>query len=281
MGYELYREVKRYAPADLDTGELALLLILADDADEDSRECSPGIDELCAWMRMSSDGISKILQRLAKKGIEVRIIVDKDKIGRPVYARKGLCTTYLIPSFAPAGMVVPASDQTANGRTTVRPKPAQRPDGSTTKAGVRSYQRPPKVVPQYDPSSSFPEEEDPPLPPALKAVRDARLGLDEEEEDLFIAWANHPDQNGPHVAGWWAKLAKNGDLAVQAARWRNSLAAAAAARDSPAEPVLDPWCRECGDANPICETSARWRTLDGTVTGEICPVCHPDRKAHS
>ncbi|MFB7032273.1 MULTISPECIES: helix-turn-helix domain-containing protein [unclassified Streptomyces] len=42
---------------------------------------------------------------------------------------------------------------------------------------------------------------------------------------------------------------------------------------------LPPWCGSCGDGglNQAARVSARWRTLGGAGTGELCPECHPDR----
>ena len=198
MGYLIYREVKRYAPGDLDTGELALLLILADEADETTRECFPGMDELCAYMRMGADGVGRILQRLAKHGLEVRVVIDKDKIGRPVYAKRGTRTTYKLPRFAVA-------------------------EPTAAMAG-----------PQSGPSPQFPQEEDPHLLPSQRTLRNAGFKLTKEEETSLIAFANRNGRKGP---GWWRTLAANGDLADLVAEWRQT-ASAGPPRDSPAaEPV--------------------------------------------
>lgn len=269
MGYELYREVKQYAPADLDTGELALLLILADEANEDSRECFPGMDELCAYMRMSADGIGKILKRLAAKDLEVRVVVDKDKTGRPVYARRGLRTTYRIPEFRSAALAGPESDQTAKGRTTVRPKTPDSPDHSTTKAGLSPDHSPPKAGPQSGPSPQFPQEEDS-LLPSQRILRKAGLGLTEDEETSFIAYANTLGTTGHKGPKWWRKVESEGDLPGLVAAWRATQATTANARDSPTPPPVD----HCGQCSPdrLVEDE------DGNRTP--CQTCHPNRRTH-
>lgn len=158
MGYHLFREVKRHAPADLDTGELALLLILADEANDATRECFPGMDEICRWMRMSADGVGRVLQRLAKHGLEVRVPVGEDKTGRTIYAKKGVQTTYRLPRFDTA-MPGPRSDHNANGRTSVRPKTDSRPDAGPGIAAPWPDAGQSMGGPQSGPSPQFPQRE--------------------------------------------------------------------------------------------------------------------------
>jgi hypothetical protein len=261
----IYREVKRYAPDDLDTGELALLLILADEADEDTRECFPGMDELCAYMRMGADGIGRILQRLAKRGLEVRVVVDKDKIGRPVYAKRGMRTTYRLPRFAPVTMAGPASGQ---GPVSPDHSPAKEqawPDHSPAKSGVRPDCGPSMAGPQSGPSPQFPQEEDPHLLPSQRTLRNAGFKLAKEEETSLIAFANRNGRKGP---GWWRTLAANGDLADLIAEWHQA-ASSGPARDSPAaEPA--PKCSTCNEDRLI---------EDDHGNRAPCPTCHPKRKA--
>lgn len=276
MGYLIYREVKRHAPTDLDTGELALLLILADEADEDARECWPGMDELCAYMRMGPDGIRKIFGRLAARDLEVRVVVDKDKIGRPVFAHKGMRTTYRIPVFAPAAGASAATGESVEGGTGVPPKRAQRQDGRPTTADLRrdagptnEVQRqdagPAKVGPQSDPSPQFPQEEDPHLLPSQRTLRNAGFKLTKEEETSLIAFANRNGRKGP---GWWRTLAANGDLADLVAEWRQA-ASTGPVRDSPAvEPV------------PKCSTCNEDRLIEDDYGNRApCQACHPKRRA--
>lgn len=270
MGYEIYREVKRYAPGDLDTGELALLLVLADEANEITRECFPGMDELSGYMRMGSDGIGKICQRLAARGLEVRVVVDKDKAGRPVYARRGQRTTYRIPHFAPvrAGerSGEPRSDQTPNARTSVRPNAPLNPDHGTTEddhrpdAGTANQEvRPdagtPLAGPRYGPLPQFPQEEL--LSSSQRIVRNAGLGLTADEEKELIAWVNAAmGHKGP---GWWRTVTEHGDLPSHVAAWRAATTAVEASaiasrgcaacgrRFTPQSGDVDPCCPPCRD----------------------------------
>jgi len=269
MGYHLFREVKRHAPVDLDTGELALLLILADEANDETRECFPGMDELCTYMRMSAVGVRKILQRLAQHGIDVRAPIGKDGSGRVIYAQKGARTTYRIPRFAPTG-------QTSEGDPVVPPKSTQRRSAGIANEGERGdgsiaieaqgrSAGTPKAIPADRPSPHVPQEEDPHLLPPQRILRSAGITLGEEDEKRFIDWINRIDRKG---TPWWRKVAANGDLPGLVADWR-----AEAAQEAPRPPnSLPPWCGQCGDGFGAARTNPRFRTNDG----QPCTACHPD-----
>lgn len=259
MGYLIYREVKRYAPGDLDTGELALLLILADEADETTRECFPGMDELCAYMRMGADGVGRILQRLAKHGLEVRVVIDKDKIGRPVYAKRGTRTTYKLPRFAVAEPTAAmAGPQSGQGPFSPDHSPAKeqvRPDHSPAKNGVRPDAGPSMAGPQSGPLPQFPQEEL--LSSSQRIVRNAGLGLTADEEKELIAWVNAAmGHKGP---GWWRTVTEHGDLPSHVAAWRAATTAVEASaiasrgcaacgrRFTPQSGDVDPCCPPCRD----------------------------------
>lgn len=280
MGYPLFREVKQHAPADLDTGELALLLILADEANDETRECFPGMDELCAHMRMTADGIGRILQRLAKHGIDVRVPVGKDKTGRLLYAVKGVRTTYRLPRFAPP-MAGPQSAHKPDARTTVRPKDPQCPDASPAMNAQCPDQGPPishlwpdaspsMAGPQSGPSPQSPQEEDPHLLPSQRILRNAGLGLTEDEEKKIIDWANKDKHKGP---AWWRKLAANGDLPDLIARWRSESAQGPGIFGN----APPPWCGHCNDGADAARFNTRFRLIDG----QPCPTCHPSTYART
>lgn len=95
--------------------------------------------------------VSKCLQRLAGKGIELRVAVGIDKLGRQVFAARGHRTTYHIPDLVKAGPWSGLSDteragprppnaggkggpSSAKGRTPV----PQRADRGPSKAGPGS-----------------------------------------------------------------------------------------------------------------------------------------------
>lgn len=263
MGYHLFREVKRHAPADLDAGELALLLILADEANDDTRECFPGADELCAHMRMSWDGISRILKRLAERGLDVRVPVGKDSRGRVVYAYKGTRTTYKIPRFKGQTVGGALDSERSDSSAT---NSVQSSDARPTIGAQRSDAGPSKVRPQSDPSPQFPHEEDPHLLPPQRILRSAGITLGDEDERRFIDWIKTTRK--PRSSAWWRKVADEGDLPGHVADWREQCAQSAPG------PLtgLPPWCGQCGDGFGAARTNPRFRTL----SGQPCPTCHPD-----
>jgi hypothetical protein len=260
MGFQLYREVKDHAPADLDAGELALLLILADDADEETRECFPGMDELCSWMRMTADGVGRVLQRLAKRGLEVRVPVGKDKTGRTIYAMKGVQTTYRLPRFAES-VPGPQSGHSANARTTVRPKTSPRPDDSPGISDLWPDASPPLAGPRSGPSPQFPHEEDPHLLPPQRILRTAGIDLGEEDEKRFIDWIKITRK--PRSSAWWRKVAAEGDLPGHVADWRAESATPAGTSTQPKRP---PHCGACNE---------RTRMVEDNGPPYRCPACHP------
>ena len=269
MGYELYREVKDHAPADLDTGELALLLILADDANDQTRECFPGMDEICRWMRMGADGVGRVLQRLAKHGLEVRVPVGEDRTGRTIYAKKGVQTTYRLPRFK-TSMPGPQSDHNANGRTPVRPKTGSRPDASPGIEAPWPDAGQSMGGPQSGPSPQSPQEEDPHLSPVRRIVRSTSV-VAEEEEERFIEWMTTTYK--PKSSAWWRTVAASGDMPTRAAEWRQETA-----QSAPRAPNgLPDWCGACGgESGDVARFNARFRTING----KPCPQCHPLRPQH-
>lgn len=99
MGYRLYRHVLDHAPADLTSGERLLLLVIADDANDDTRLGRPGTDLLTHRTGIGSRGLRKALERLAERGFEVRVPITEDENGHPVFAVRGRRTTYRVPVF--------------------------------------------------------------------------------------------------------------------------------------------------------------------------------------
>ena len=101
MGYRLYRHVLDHAPADLTSGERLLLLVIADDANDNTRLGRPGTDLLTHRTGVGARGLRKAFERLAERGYELRVPITEDENGQPVFAVRGRRTTYRVPSFPP------------------------------------------------------------------------------------------------------------------------------------------------------------------------------------
>lgn len=125
MGLNLILDVLDHAPEDLTSAELVVLLVLAENGRDSTREAFPGMDVLTRRSRLSPDGVRKALQRLAKRGLEVRVAIGEDRLGRPVYSFPGRQTTYRLPAFErrDAGTAKGGTDVPPNGGTLVPPKP--------------------------------------------------------------------------------------------------------------------------------------------------------------
>jgi hypothetical protein len=104
MGYELRRQIRDLLPEGfLTLAERNVLLELADCANDKTRLAYPGMEELVRMTDLPQTTVSKCLQRLAGKGIELRVAVGVDKNGRPVFAARGHQTTYRIPDLTKGG----------------------------------------------------------------------------------------------------------------------------------------------------------------------------------
>ncbi len=101
MGYKLYREVLEFAPADLTPAELVVWMVLADDANDRTRESWLRPEPLRQRCRLRRAVIAAALRRLVGRGYELRVVRAHDKHGRAVYAYRGVQTTYRLPRLAP------------------------------------------------------------------------------------------------------------------------------------------------------------------------------------
>ena len=109
MSGALVAEVLDNAAAhELSHAEVRLLVCLAERARDSTRECWPGMDELCHRMGVQNDrAVGKVLQSLASKGLEARVPIKApdngqpilDSRGRQVFAARGHQTTYRVPRF--------------------------------------------------------------------------------------------------------------------------------------------------------------------------------------
>lgn len=128
MGFQLYREVRDFAPADLSQAELTVALMIADDANENSRRSWIPLPLLCQRTRLSPTGLRGALQRLAARGLEFRVIHGYGKDGRPVFAAKGHTVDYEVPDLLKGDAVTSPKpvDNPAKGDAVVSPNATQR-----------------------------------------------------------------------------------------------------------------------------------------------------------
>lgn len=103
----------------LTAAERLVLLLVAERANEQSRRMwthrgdrrDDGtritLTELIADRAgLTPRGLNDVLQRLARRGLELRVQIGFDSRGRPVFARKGHATDYQLP-YLPASVELP------------------------------------------------------------------------------------------------------------------------------------------------------------------------------
>jgi hypothetical protein len=144
MGYRTVFSVQDQAPADLTSGELAVILAVARSVKDDTGTGGVDEDTLCRRAKMTPRGVGKALQRLAERGYELRVPIGKDKHGAPVYAVRGQGRTYRIPhDWRPVD----------NPKERAYPSTAIREEKGRTAVPERAYPSTGKAVPQYAPGS--------------------------------------------------------------------------------------------------------------------------------
>lgn len=191
MGFRLYREVIDHAPPDITSGELVVWLVIADDANDDTRVGWLDGDELCRRARMKPRGVASALQRLAARGYELRVARGVDKNGRPVYAYRGTQTTYRLPVL---------DGERSRHDVTI--------DGERSRHSVeRSRHSVGKVTPQRDPSPQAPQH------PQQRAARFVVEHTNATEAEAAAAVALIEREKQPRsLAAFVARLAGDGEL---------------------------------------------------------------------
>ncbi|SEU46463.1 hypothetical protein [Nonomuraea wenchangensis] len=123
MGVRLVGEVAAWlespAAAELTQSERLVLLLIAERAKDttrrmlsfrgDRRDDGTKItltELLQARTGLTERGLSDTVQRLSKRGLEVRVPVGKDKNGVIMFARRGHATDYILPEL-PASVSLP------------------------------------------------------------------------------------------------------------------------------------------------------------------------------
>lgn len=173
--------------------ERVILLVIAERANPATREMwrhkadeENLFDRLLGATGLGRDGLTHALQKLGKRGLEVRVVIGTDKNGRPLYACKGRATRFALPEF-PASFEIP---ERVPDEAPI--EPVDNPESEATDDEQRVPTQAPndaKGCPQGhpmgsmgastgtpSPSTTYPSKEDPssPVDPSsLVAVEDA------------------------------------------------------------------------------------------------------------
>lgn len=264
MGYELYREVLRDTPAEVGTPARLLLAVLADRAGERTRECWPGMGELCHLTGLGPDAVRKALRQLADHGLDPRVPIGKDRKGKLVFAAHGHRTQYRIPKQSRRALpsegvtiVLPSGE----GVTNVRASASE----GVTNVPRRRDERPPKAGRSSPPSPQEPSENTSSSAEArVKALAD--LGATAEEEKKIVEKILNTNSDIENMPAYLAALGRAGDLR----QFLDSVRADAARLH--VRTVID-----AAKLRPSCEHGQPGGAeLHPTSQEPLCPLCRAD-----
>ncbi len=102
MGVRLVVEVLDHVPPELGRPERLVLIAIAEKARDATRLAQCGRQFLLRRTGLGPRGLRYVFERLAERGLEVRVPIGIDKLGRPLYAVPGVQSTYRVPLFAHA-----------------------------------------------------------------------------------------------------------------------------------------------------------------------------------
>lgn len=177
MSGQLVAEVLNHAPRGLSLAQRLVLVAIAEQCRGGHRTRVIPRDDLCRVIDRGPSVLSAALAGLERDhGLVVRRAITNDRDGRPVYARAGQATTYMLPEFsAPDGCrcqlcttAEGPESHTLGGSGPSDPRPGEGPGirtgGSGNRAGRVRDSGPHSVFP-VDPRSARTRGRDP-APPA-------------------------------------------------------------------------------------------------------------------
>ncbi|MBM0240514.1 hypothetical protein JNW88_31730, partial [Micromonospora sp. ATA32] len=304
MGYKLRREMRDALPPGLLTAaERLLVLELADQCNDTTREGWPGAEVLAELTDLSPRSIQEALNRIGKKWTELRVPLGKDAKGRPYYSYAGKRTTFRFPPMprregamnpgasdgaTDAGASGPEGATDLGGRCDESvPKVRQiRAEGATDPGAFssknHSEDQPLISLPaaaddapsaghpvddrERDEDSPKPEPQD--LPRRLVAARGVAADMVDQVVTYLVRTFNI---DGP---GWWITADRNGTLDQRIAE-----ALKVVSEPTPDEPQPAAEPPQCGSCDP---NRFVWvRGASGRVALSPCPTCHRRGKSLS
>jgi len=103
VGIKLIVEVMERAPAELTSGERMVLVVIAEWANDNTREARQSrtwtLDTIAFRAGLKRSGLKAVFRGLAKKKCEVRMPIGETKSGEPIYAFEGTAMTFKIPDL--------------------------------------------------------------------------------------------------------------------------------------------------------------------------------------
>lgn len=308
MGIKRVVDVLVNAPKDLTAAERMVLVAIG----ENVRDGDPtrltwpdfNVHTLAERTGLTGKGsLKSALQRLAGRGLEVRVPISQGKDGRPVFALPGKQCRYRFPAELEGEVTTSPNegegeDRTSPGEVTTSPM------GRTQPRQGRSGP-PPTPTPLSPPPSRGAEEDAKPASPLREAGR-------QQHEDRLAAAAAflealpQPWTIGPVSArttapelismidrqGWdldgdlVAKLTERPGgitsyppvLRLRIKDLPKRIKPASRKRSGP----LPPWCGTCADGAKAASREGNLRLIyDDHGNARPCPKCHPSQAAHA
>jgi hypothetical protein len=302
MGIKRVVEVLLHAPADLTPAERMVLMAIGENVrDGDPKRMTwPDFNMHVLAERSGLTGTGTLkaaLQRLGKRGLEVRVPIMSDRNGRPVFALPGKQCRYRFPVLNEGENTVSPSE--AEGENTVSP-------GENTVSPMgRTQSRQERTGSPPTPHPSTP-------PPSKRAEGDtaapSELAEERQQQDEAVAEAVQFLENlpAPWTVGPRTATAMAHDLVAMTDRqgWALDDELLVRLTDKPegvrnpsqilririgdlpkrikkpkprASPPLHPWCGACADGAKAAEREGRLRLVyDDAGHAHPCPKCHPD-----
>lgn len=221
------------ASAGLTLAERMVLLVIAERANERDREMWRHrgdevtlFERLCQVTRMDRSGLTKVLKKLAARGLEVRVQIGESRSGSPVFAYRGVAMRFCLPEL-PASVSLPERaderapfpvdnpvDDTSEGREKGCPD-GDPFDGKGGRAGTQwtrkggragtpntSKDNPSTTDPSTCGSPPYVAEEESEPPPAATPSGDSKIhmGYDPAYRDARAVLERLPDLGGTFMA---------------------------------------------------------------------------------
>jgi hypothetical protein len=99
MAFELVAEVLDHAPEQLDPAERLVLLCIAEECRGNARIRDIPAERIRRRTGLGERGLRHVCERLAAKGLKVRVALSIDRHGKPVYALTGKVCRWILPEL--------------------------------------------------------------------------------------------------------------------------------------------------------------------------------------
>jgi hypothetical protein len=243
VGIKLMVETMDHAPESLTWRELWVLGVLAEDANDKTRECWPGFEGESEKSRIFR---ARVRCSRSQYYATIKSLVEKKAIEPTRRGQKHVRAQFrILPMTPPQGPGFPDAEDPFQG-------PVNRDADGGLRVPVSDSQGPgfrfsgSRFEALRVPVSGTPTPQSPQIPSSLSPadlVHAAAVVPPDEERD-FINWIIK--RHNPASAAWWRKVAENNDLPALASAWRTTRPAPSTAPSGRCTVhLLELPCRSC------------------------------------